>query len=183
MTETKIYKKVGRRYVEIGESDRDGSYYPHGAHLVVAQRRSRLIKYDVKPECAAVEAALQAARDGMFTAMIEATKMRPTLRPYTRKELAGIAAMRAIAGDTQCIIYESLSMPDIVEAGIKEVQKQMRENCRKCDGKMLPGKALKETLAGLSDFPGGEVVTVSPGGAGNLVDCLKCTQCGWSVTA
>ena len=56
-------------------------------------------------------------------------------------------------------------------------------DCIHCQGKMLPGKALRETLAGMADFPGGEVVTVSPGGAGVLVDCLKCTQCGWSVTA
>ena len=182
MAETKIYKKVGRRYVEIGESDRDGSYYPHGAHLVVAQLRSKLIKYDVKPEYAAVEAALQVARDGMFNAIVEATKMRPATRLYSQKELAGIAAMRAIVGDMPCIVYESLSIYDVIEAGIKEVQKQMRENCRKCDGKMLPGKALRETLAGMADFHGGEVVTVSPGGPGKLVDCLKCTQCGWSVT-
>ena len=183
MTETKIYKKVGRRYVEIGASDRDGSYYPHGAHLVVAQRRSKLIRYDVKPEYAAVEAALQAARDGMFDAMLEATKMKPSPRPYSKKELAGIAAMRAIVGDMPCITYESLSLQGIIDAGIKEVQKQMRETCKQCGGKMLPGKAIRETLAGMADFPGGEVVTVSPGGAGKLVDCLKCTQCGWSVTA
>ena len=183
MTETKIYKKVGRRYVEIGESDRDGSYYPHGAHLVVAQPRSRLIKFDVKPEYAAVEAALQAARDGMETAMQKATAMAPEKRKYTKKELAGIAAMRAIAGETFSLRYEGVSMSAIVEAGIKEVQRQMRENSRHCQGKMLPGKAIRETLAGLSDFPGGEVVTLSPGGAGKLIDCLKCTQCGWSVTA
>ena len=183
MAETKIYKKVGRRYREIGACDPEGSYYPHGSHLVTARPYSTLTRLHIKPEYAAVEAALQAARDGMFTAMIEATTMKPSPRPYSQKELAGIAAMRAIVGNMPCIAYESLPLDGIIEAGIKEVQRQMRETCRKCDGKMLPGKALRETLAGLSDFPGGEVVTVSPGGSGVLVDCLKCTQCGWSVTA
>ena len=173
---------LARPYVEIGESDRDGSYYPHGAHLIVAQPRSRLVKFDVKPEYAAVEAALQAARDGMEKAMQKATAMAPEKRKYTKKELAGIAAMRAIVGETFSLRYEGVSMSDIVEAGIKEVQKQMRETCKQCGGKMLPGKAIKETLTGMADFSGGEVVTVSPSGAGKLIDCLKCTQCGWSVT-
>ena len=145
MIETKIYKKVGRRYVEIGSCDQERIYYPHGSHLVTARPYSTLTRLNIKPEYAAVEAALQAARDGMFTAMLEATKMKPSPRPYSKKELAGIAAMRAIVGDTPCITYESLSLQGIIDAGIKEVQRQMRETCRKCDGKMLPGKALRDS--------------------------------------
>ena len=30
--------------------------------------------------------------------------------------------------------------------------------------------------------PGGEVVTMSPGGPGRIVPCLKCSACGHSVT-
>ena len=32
------------------------------------------------------------------------------------------------------------------------------------------------------EFRGGEIVTMSPGGPGKLISCLKCPQCGWSVT-
>lgn len=53
--------------------------------------------------------------------------------------------------------------------------------CRRCGGLMKPGIALEQTYTGSPDFPGGEVVTMSPGGPGRLVECMKCRECGWSV--
>jgi len=35
---------------------------------------------------------------------------------------------------------------------------------------------------GSSDFIGGQVVTMSAGGPGKLIGCLKCRDCGHSVT-
>lgn len=54
--------------------------------------------------------------------------------------------------------------------------------CRKCGAFMLPGKAIEQTYTGIADFPGSEIVTMSPGGGGKLVDCLKCSKCGHSIT-
>jgi hypothetical protein len=54
--------------------------------------------------------------------------------------------------------------------------------CRKCNGLMQPSKAIQETYTGVPDFPGAHVVTVSAGGPGRLIDCMKCEACGWSVT-
>ena len=53
--------------------------------------------------------------------------------------------------------------------------------CRRCGGAMAPGVALAQTHGGVPDFPGGDVVTVSPSGPGRLIDCLKCEKCGHSV--
>ena len=53
--------------------------------------------------------------------------------------------------------------------------------CRRCGGKMEPGKAIAQTLTGVPDFADGSVVTLSPGGPGKLIDCTKCSACGWSV--
>ena len=53
--------------------------------------------------------------------------------------------------------------------------------CNRCGGEMKPGQALESTLVGEPDDLGG-VVTVSPGGPGKLVPCMKCAECGWSVT-
>ncbi|MGL4490895.1 MAG: hypothetical protein ACRCU5_15755, partial [Rhizobiaceae bacterium] len=47
---------------------------------------------------------------------------------------------------------------------------------------MRPGIALQATTAGLPDFIGGEVSTVSDGGPGRLIACRKCADCGYSVT-
>lgn len=56
--------------------------------------------------------------------------------------------------------------------------------CRRqnCTGNMLPGMAMGQTYSGVPDFPGREVVTLSPGGPGVIVRCLKCSVCGYSVS-
>lgn len=46
--------------------------------------------------------------------------------------------------------------------------------CRKCGGEMRAGQAMQSTITG--------DVTVSVGGPGVLIPCLKCKACGWSVT-
>ena len=56
--------------------------------------------------------------------------------------------------------------------------------CRKCGGAMLPGKAMGQTMTpGAPDDLGGEGQTMSVGGPGVMIDCLKCDACGWSVTS
>ena len=47
---------------------------------------------------------------------------------------------------------------------------------------MWPGIAMGQTFSGSPDFSGGPVVTISPAGPGVLIDCLKCPQCGYSVS-
>jgi hypothetical protein len=54
--------------------------------------------------------------------------------------------------------------------------------CPKCSGPMEAGKAIEQTFTGSPDFTGGPVVTMSPGGTGRMIDCMKCKGCGWSVT-
>lgn len=54
--------------------------------------------------------------------------------------------------------------------------------CTKCGGKMAPGVAIGQTATGSPDELGGYVVTVSPAGPGKLIDCLKCSGCGHSVS-
>lgn len=49
-----------------------------------------------------------------------------------------------------------------------------------CGGTMRPVVAIMQTWGVVPDFPGGEVVTISYGGPGKIVECLKFDQCGWS---
>ncbi len=55
------------------------------------------------------------------------------------------------------------------------------QHCKKCGGEMKQGKALEQSFSGKPDFIGGSVCTVSPDGTANLIDCMKCEKCGWSV--
>ena len=58
------------------------------------------------------------------------------------------------------------------------------EWCPRCRvGKLRPGKALGQTwVAGIGDFDDKAIgITMSVGGPGKLIDCLKCDACGHSV--
>lgn len=64
----------------------------------------------------------------------------------------------------------------------QEHAKRAAARCKHCHTPMHTGLAIQQTYTGTPDFPGGEVVTMSPGGPGKWIDCLKCPQCGWSGT-
>jgi hypothetical protein len=53
--------------------------------------------------------------------------------------------------------------------------------CKKCNGKLKEGFAIVPTLVGYPDFPDGEFVTMSYGGGGKMISCMKCEICGWSI--
>lgn len=57
--------------------------------------------------------------------------------------------------------------------------------CKKCKVTMVSGLALEQTwTTGLPDFIGDTnpiCQTMSMGGPGRLINCLKCPECGWSV--
>lgn len=55
-----------------------------------------------------------------------------------------------------------------------------RQLCIRCRVPLEPGIALVQTTRSSSDLGG--IYTVSPGGPGRIVQCLKCPNCGWSVT-
>ena len=57
-------------------------------------------------------------------------------------------------------------------------------SCKYCGHRMWPGIAMGQTWsAGIPDFPGQDVcITMSPGGPGRVIDCMKCPQCGYSVS-
>lgn len=46
---------------------------------------------------------------------------------------------------------------------------------------MRPGIAMGQTYTGSPDDLGGDVVTMSAGGPGEVIKVRKCRDCGWSV--
>lgn len=55
------------------------------------------------------------------------------------------------------------------------------KSCRHCGGEMGPGIAMGQTYTGSPDDLGGDVVTMSAGGPGEVIKVRKCRDCGWSV--
>ena len=89
--------------------------------------------------------------------------------------------------------FEFLSRLD--QKGVQSVAHtvdKLRDNendtCRKCGGRMIASKAIKNTFVmGIPDFlrstARGDTLgqTMHAGGPGKLVECSKCELCGWST--
>ncbi|MDZ7906404.1 MAG: hypothetical protein U5N55_11960 [Cypionkella sp.] len=58
------------------------------------------------------------------------------------------------------------------------------QTCRKCGGSMHPGIATGQTYTGgATDLPSDtHISTFSAGGPGQVINVMKCSKCGWSVT-
>lgn len=72
----------------------------------------------------------------------------------------------------------------ITESPIREnYSPTTKPGCKKCGGQMAKGVAMAQTYTGRTpNAPKDHVFTMSPGGPGQLIECLKCQRCGWSVT-
>lgn len=119
---TPIYKKQGRRYVEIGVYDNEALYYPHGAHLIWSRPGGALTHYNIEPADAALLAAAARMREPMVEAMrkTDAMELKPAAnrRPLTKLERKAWDAYKAIAGAPQSLYLEGKSLHDVVQAGI-----------------------------------------------------------------
>jgi len=115
---TPIYKKVGRKYVEIGACDNEALYYPHGATLVWSRKGSHLTRYGIDPADAALLAAAYRMRDAMIDAMHKADRWTPD-EALKGKRAKAWAAYSAIAGDESTLRLKGAAMQGVIEAGIK----------------------------------------------------------------
>jgi hypothetical protein len=123
---TPIFKKVGRRYVKIGDYDDAQMYYPHGATLVWARPGSTLTKYGIEPADAAMLASAERMRDAMMEAMRTADRMTPDQK-MSKTEQKAWAAYKAIAGERSSLRLKGPSMHDVVDAGIKALTEAVRK--------------------------------------------------------
>lgn len=88
-----------------------------------------------------------------------------------------------LANLMQCVVAEALD-PSISHAASALIDQGKRTAlvCRKCGGAMHCGMAMETLLVGTGDLDWkAPPVTVSPGGPGRMVPCLKCVGCGYSI--
>ena len=124
---TKIYKKVGRRYVEVGSFDNESLHYPHGAHLVWSRPGGTLTMYQIEPADAALLAASARMKEAMLDAMRAADRWEPD-GPMTKRKHRAWLAYKAIAGEESALRLAGPSMSDVVEAGIKVLREGVKND-------------------------------------------------------
>ena len=131
---TPIYKKVGRRYKEIGIFDDESLYYPHGAHLVWSRPGGGTItRCNVDPDNAALLAAAETMRKAMMDAILDADRRHLVgagnrSRALTDRERKGWEAYKAIAGEPQSLYLEGASLHDAIDAGIRALIEAVKES-------------------------------------------------------
>ena len=90
MRRTGIYKKVGRRYVEIGEYDPECiDYVPNGATLVVKHKSCTSRYYNVDPDIAPMLAAAKYCEDAVSKKIMEATELRANYKMRQKEMTPG----------------------------------------------------------------------------------------------
>ena len=129
----------------------------HETDIATLEQEARQMRARMNRQAEELEAANKRA-NALAAVLIE---LRDTVTHEHESKEAFIASVRAILGKD----------PDL-------------RLCKRCGGIMRPGIAMGQTWsAGIPDFPGQDTcITMSPGGPGRVIDCMKCEACGWSQT-
>lgn len=146
---------------------------------------------DTEPLFDDIEAAIQAAEErareaeGKLVAIAAACEGKPVVQALCDAYDEGREQGRREGLEKAAEIQEerSRNRHGYDKYSDAEAIRAEKGTCRRCGGEMKPSKAIENTYTGTPDFPDGDVVTISLGGPGKLVDCLKCRQCGHSVRA
>jgi hypothetical protein len=122
MTNTLLYKKVGRKYEPVAEHD---SIYldsfPKGNHLVMCYPGGQSRRFNIEPALAPMIAAGRVAEDTICRAISKAAELRPQRTPLTAKQKKAWESLREAFGDELCTL-QGLSVHDCAEAGVKAMQ-------------------------------------------------------------
>lgn len=90
MKSTGIYKKVGRRYVEIGEYDPEVfDYVQNGATLIVKHKNCTSRYYGIDPDLAPMIAAAKYCEDAVSKKIMDATELRQNYKMRAKKMTPG----------------------------------------------------------------------------------------------
>jgi hypothetical protein len=114
-----IYKKQGRRYVQIGAYD--SLVYdamPQGAHLVIVDKGWTSTRRSIDPDRAGLLAALKMHEDAVTEAARKATAITLSNRPdkLTPKERRAFAAFREVMGEDAMMVLSLPAATDVVRA-------------------------------------------------------------------
>jgi hypothetical protein len=128
MMRTGIYKKVGRRYVEIGEYDPECmDYVPNGATLIVKHKSCTARYFNVDPDIVPMLAAGKLCEDEISAALVKAGELRMQREDRARELTPGQRAawdnLVAEFGDSARQL-EWPSAREVAEAGTQALQEQ-----------------------------------------------------------
>jgi hypothetical protein len=154
---------------------------PKGYQLVPIEPTEAMLKAANMAAVTAIEwDELFYVEKTVYRAMLAAAPQPPVAQPLSEGQLFALLML--------CSDIPPLRIPPgwIDFARVIERAHGIGANCRHCGGEMRQSTALDDVMTGSPDFPGDtgneHGCTLNPSGKANMVDCMKCTKCGWSVT-
>ena len=82
--------------------------WPLGSHLVMCRPGSRVVRFSIDPDHAALMAAVEPLRDKISGIVMAALAMNPSTRPITPKQQAAWTEFARVMGnDRFCLEYNS----------------------------------------------------------------------------
>lgn len=130
MVMTTFYKKIGRRFVEIGEYDSEWQdHLPYGDHLVSVRRGSQSRRFNIDPALAPMIAAGLYAEDAITQAIFEAQSVRPEPMKLTKRQQELVNALTTSMRQ-QDARWLRPSSRDAAEAAVRALQKEANRRMR-----------------------------------------------------
>lgn len=129
MKSTGIYKRVGRRYVEIGEYDPEYTdHVPNGVTMIVKRPGSQSTRYNVDPDIVPLLAASVYCEDEISQAIYRAGELRPYNRSITPEQRAAFDAFLATMpeDDSNRFMMTVGSAREAAEAGTRALVEEAR---------------------------------------------------------
>ncbi len=96
-------------------------YLNEGDYRVKVRPGHRTITYDINPEYATVEAAIEEAKDAMAHAMMEASRGKPDRTLLTPSQLKAFEKFKEESGFTFITMKVDCAM-DVIEAGLNALR-------------------------------------------------------------
>ena len=127
-----IYKKVNRRYIPVGLYEPEQQYLPIGNHLVIVSPGCTSTRYNINVSDAVVLAAVQNVRKALVDALVKATELQPVDREMTSLEKQAWTEYVRIAGTPNGLMFEGLSMSDVVDKTLEVLKKELLERSVSC---------------------------------------------------
>jgi hypothetical protein len=128
MRSTGIYKKVGRRYVEIGEFDPEYlDHIPMGSSLWVKRKGSQSRRYNVDPDFVPMMAAGIYCEDEIARVIMRAGELRPISKSITLEQRRAYDAFLKTVPEEERFYLTHGSAREAAEEGVKALAEEAQK--------------------------------------------------------
>lgn len=119
-----FYIKDGRQYICCGVLAHNAGDMVHGHYLMTVRDGSTSYR-PIEPAYVEAEAAISDAEEEMVQILLDVNRAQPRERKLSAKERKAVKAYNDIMGDAEPMIFEGISMCDLVTKGLNVIRRKL----------------------------------------------------------